>query len=147
MGNVESTDTNGPIQHSDEHLVVEMPFTIQEIRSVQFGLVSRGGRDILSFHLALLLILYSPNILLNIILASNGVSSFVRFLIVPKVVFWRYFALNAVLILDEVHNNIWCVRSYHKIVHVHIDVITVVTRLVQLDPNVSVKYSGRKSDG
>ena len=85
MGNVELTDTNSPIQHADEHLVVEMPIIIQELQSVQFRVVARGGRDKLSFHLALLLILYSPNIFLDIILTSDGISSFVSFVIVSMV--------------------------------------------------------------
>ena len=63
-----------------------MLVSIQELRSVQFGVVSRGGRDSLYFYLALLLILYSPDRLLDIILSSNGVTSFVSFVIVSKVV-------------------------------------------------------------
>ena len=57
MGNVESTNTNSPIQHADEHMLVEIPVIIQEIRSVQFGVVARGGGDRLSFYIALLIIL------------------------------------------------------------------------------------------
>ena len=74
MGNVEPTNTNDPIQHDNEHLVVYMPVIIQKIRGVQFGEVARGGRDRLSFYLSLLLILYSPNIFFDILLASDGVS-------------------------------------------------------------------------
>ena len=54
MGNVESTNTNGPIKHADEHLVVDMPVIIQELQSVQFGVVARGGGEILSFLFPLL---------------------------------------------------------------------------------------------
>ena len=100
-----------------------------------------------SFHIDLLLILYSPNSFLDIILASGGVSYFVSFVIVSKVVLQRSFALNVVLLLDEVHNNLWCFRGYHKIIHVRTDLLIVVTRLVQIDPNVSVKSSGSESDG
>ena len=60
----------------------------------------------MSFNLALLLILYSPNSFLDILLESNGISSFVSFVIVSKVLLRRSFALNVVLLLDEVHNNI-----------------------------------------
>ena len=74
MGNVKPTDTNDPIQHADEHLLVYMPVIIQELRSIQFGVVSGGGRERLSFYLAFLLILYYPNIFLDILLASDGVS-------------------------------------------------------------------------
>ena len=73
-----------------------MPVIIQEIQSVQLWVVARGGRYRLSFYLALLLILYSPNTFLDILLASDGVSSFVSFVIVSKVVIWRYFALNVI---------------------------------------------------
>ena len=100
----------------------------------------------MSFYLALLLILYSPNSFLGIILASDSVSSFVSFVIISKVVIWRSFALNVVLLLDEFHDILWCFRGYHKIVHIRTDVLIVITRLGQLDPNVSVKYSGSKSD-
>ena len=63
-----------------------MPIIIQELQSIQFGVVARGGRDRLSFYLALLLILYSPSSFLVILLASNGVPSFVSFVIISKVV-------------------------------------------------------------
>ena len=101
----------------------------------------------MSFYLVLLLILYSPNRFLDILLASEGVSSFVSFLIFSKVVIWRSFALNVVLLFDEVHNNLWCFRGYHKIVHVRTDILIVVTRIFQLYPNVSVKSSGTESNG
>ena len=146
MGNVESKNANGPIKHADEHLVVEMPVIIQELQSVQFGVVTRGGGDILFFHLALLLILYSPNSFLGIILASDGILSFVSFLIVSKVVFWMSFDLNLVLLLDEVHNNLRCFIDYQKSIHVRTDVLIVVTRIVQLDPNVSFKPIGSEYD-
>ena len=107
MGNVEPTDTNNPIQYSDKHLVVYMPVIIKELRSVQFGVVARGGRDRLSFYIGLLLILYSPNSFLDILLASDGVSPFVSFLIFSKVVIWRSFALNVVLLLYEFHEILW----------------------------------------
>ena len=107
MGNVKSTDTNCTIQHASKHLVVDMPVIIQELQSVQFGVVARGGGEILSFHLSLLLILYSLKIFLDILLASDGVSYFVSFVIVSKVLFRRFFALNVVLLLDEVHNDLW----------------------------------------
>ena len=100
----------------------------------------------MSFYLALLLILYSPNSLLDILLASDGVSSFVSFAIVSKVVIWRPFYLNMVLLLGEFDDILFCFRGYHKIVHIRTDVLIVITRLGQLDPNVSVKSSGRKSD-
>ena len=118
----------------------------QKLRSVQFGVVDRGDGVRLSFHLALLLILYSPNSFLDILLASDGVSSFVSFVIVSKVVFRRSFALNVLLLLDEIHNNLWCFRGYHKIFHICTDVLIVVTIIVQLDPKVSVKSSGSESD-
>ena len=62
-----------------------------------------GGRDRLSFYLALLLILYSPNIFLDMLLASDGASSFVSFVIVSKVVIWRPLSLNMVFLLYEFH--------------------------------------------
>ena len=123
-----------------------MPVIIQELRSVQFGVVARGGRERLSFYLSLLLILYSPNSFLDILLASDGLSSFLIFLIVSKVVIWRYFALNVVLLLDEFHDILWCFRGYHKIVHIRTDVLIVITIIGQLDQNVLIKYSGSKSD-
>ena len=107
MGNVKSTDTNCPIQHASKHLVVDMPVIIQELQSVQFGVVARGGGERLSFLFSLLLILYSPNIFLDILLASGGVSSFVSVVIFSKVAFQRFFALNVLLHLDEVHNDLW----------------------------------------
>ena len=99
------------------------------------------------FYLDLLFILYSPNSFLDIILSSDGVLSFVSFVFVSKVVFWWSFALIVVLLFDEVHNNLWYFRGYHKIFHVRTDLLIVVTRLVQLDPNVSVKSIGSESDG
>ena len=84
-----------------------MPVIIQELRSIQFGVVVRGGRDRLLFYLSLLLILYSPNSFLDILFASNCVSSFVSFLIVYNVVIWRPFYLNMVLLLDEFHYILW----------------------------------------
>ena len=100
----------------------------------------------MSFHLSLLLVMYSPNSFLDILLASYGVSSFVSFVIVSKVVIRSSFALNVVLILDKFRDILWCFRCYHKIVHIRTDVLIVVTRLGQFDPNVSVKPSGSKSD-
>ena len=123
-----------------------MPVIIQELRSIKFGVVARGGRDRLLFYPALILILYSPNSFLDIILSSDGISSFVSFLIYSKVVIWRPFSLNMVLLLDEFHDIIWCFRGYHKIVHIRTDVLIVNTRNGQLDQNVSIKYSGSKSD-
>ena len=146
MGNVEPTDNNNPIQHADEHLVVYIPVISQELQSVQFGVVARGIRDRLLFYLALFLILYSPNSFLDILLASDGVSSFVIFVIFFKVLIWRSFSLNVILLLDEFHDILWCFRGYHKIVHIRTDVLIVITRLSHLDPNVSVKYSGSESD-
>ena len=107
MENVKSTDTNSPIQHASKNLVVDMPVIIQELRSVQFGVVARGGGERLSFLFSRLLILYSPNIFLDILLASGGVSSFVSVVIFSKLVFQKFFALNVVLLLDEVHNDLW----------------------------------------
>ena len=66
-------------------------------------MVERGGRDRLSFHIVLLLILYSPNSFLDIILPSDGVSSFVSFVIFSKVVIWRPLSLNMVFLLYEFH--------------------------------------------
>ena len=123
-----------------------MPIIVQELRSIQFLVVARGGRDRLLFYLALLLILYSPNSLLDILLASDGVSSFVSFSIVSKVAIWRPFYLNIVLLLDDFHDTLWCFRGYHKIVHIRTYVLIVITRLGQLGPNISAKYSGRESD-
>ena len=118
MGNVKPTNTNDTIHHNDEHLVVYMPVIIQELRSVQFGVVTRRGRDRLLFYLALLRILYSPNSFLDILLASDGVSSFVSFVIVSKVLIWRSFSLHMVLLLDEFNDILWCFRSYTKTVHI-----------------------------
>ena len=123
-----------------------MPVIVQELRSTRFGVVARGGRDRLSFYLALLLILYSPNSLLDILLASDGVSSFVSFLIFSKVVIWSPFYLNMVLLLDDFHDTLWCFRGYHKIVHIRTYVLIVITRLGHLDPNLSIKSSGSESD-
>ena len=123
-----------------------MPVIIQELQSVQFGVVARGGRDRLSFCLALLLILYSPNSFLDILLASNGLLSFLSFLIVSKVVIWRSFALNVVLLLDEFHDILWCFRGYHKIIHIRTDVLIVIPIIGQLNQNISIKYSGSESD-
>ena len=123
-----------------------MPVIVQELRSIQFVVVARGGRDRLSFYLALLLILYYPNIFLDILLASDGVLSFVIFLIVSKVVIWKSLALNVVLLIDEFHGILWCFRVYHKFTHICTDVLIVVTSLGQIDPNVSVKSSGSESN-
>ena len=101
----------------------------------------------MSFHISLILILYSTSTFLDKLLASNGVFFFVSFVIVSKLVFWRSFTLNVVLLLDEIHNNLWCFICYHKIVHIRTDVLIVVSRLVQIDPSVSVKSSGSESDG
>ena len=100
----------------------------------------------MSFYLVLLLILYSPNSFLDILLVSDGVSSFVSFVIVSKVLIWRSFTLKMVLLLDDLHEILWCFIGYHKIVHISTDVLIVVTRIGQIDPNVSIKSSGRKSD-
>ena len=98
------------------------------------------------FYLALLLTLYSPDSFLDIILASDGVLSFVIFVVVSKVLIWRPFSLNRLLLLDEFHDILWCFKGYHKIVHIHTDVLIVITRLGQLDTNVSVKSSEGESD-
>ena len=95
------------------------------------------------FYLALLHILYSPNSFLDILLASDGVLSFVIFVIVSKVVIWRSFVLNVVLLLDEFHDILCCFRGYHKIFHIRTDVLIVITIIGQLDSNVSVKSSGK----
>ena len=109
-------------------------------------MIARGDRDRLSFYLALLLILYSPNSFLDILLAYDGVSSFVSFVIVSKVVIWRSFPLNMVLLFDWLHYILWCFRGYNKIFHIRTDVLIVITRLAHLDPNVSVRSSGSESD-
>ena len=109
-------------------------------------MVIMGGRYRLSFYLVLFLILYSPNSFLDILLASDGVLSFVSFEFVSKELIWRYFTLNAVLLLDKLHDILWCFIGYHKIVHIRTDVLILVTRIGQLDPNVSINSSGSKSD-
>ena len=81
-----------------------MPVIVQELLSIQFGVVARGGRVRLSFYLSLILILYSTNSFLDILLASDVVSSFVSFVIVSKVLIWRPSSLNMVLLLDEFHD-------------------------------------------
>ena len=127
-------------------MVVFMTIIIQELQSIQFGVVARGGRYRLLFYLALLLNLYSPDSFLDIILASDGVLSFVIFVVVSKVLIWRPFSLNRLLLLDEFHDILWCFKGYHKIVHIRTDVLIVITRLGQLDTNVSVKSSEGESD-
>ena len=52
-----------------------------------------------------------------------------------------------VLLLDELHDVLWCFRGYHKIFHIRKYVLIGVTRLTQIDPNVSVKYIWSKSNG
>ena len=100
----------------------------------------------MSFYLALLLILYSPNSFLDIILVSDGVSSFVSFVIFSRVVIWMSLSLIVVLLLNEFHDILWCFRGYHKIVHIRTDVLIVITRIGQIDQNVLIKYSGSESD-
>ena len=123
-----------------------MPVIIPELQSVKFGVVARGGRDRLSFYLPLLFILYSPNSFLDIILASDGVSSFISFVIVSRVIIWRSFSLNMLLLVYDFHDVLYCFRDYNRIIDICTDLLILITRLSQLDPNFSVKYSGSKSD-
>ena len=91
------------------------------------------------FQLSLFLFLCPPYSFLDIILASDSVASVVGFVIVSKVVLRRSFSFNMVLLIDYLHDNIWLFREYHKIVYLSTNVLAVVTRFGQLDPNIYVK--------
>ena len=79
-------------------------------------------------------ILYSTDSLLNILLTSKSIKSIVCLVIVSKMLFWRAFTLNVVLLLNEVHDNVRILRRYQKVVPISTDVLVVVTRFGQLDP-------------